>query len=98
MNRMRSNLTNVMGAVAGALAAWFLLDATTAWSAENTQRERPGVSQKNALPAAPVVAKAIVGPGQAEENLLRPRAWAVYGKGFERQESWFVCDNGTQQK
>ena len=50
------------------------------------------------LPATSVVAKSILVPGQAGETLLRPRVWAPFGKGFEHQESGFVCDNGNQIK
>ena len=62
----------------------------------NAPAGHPGPTHRKSLPATPVVAKAILGPGQAGETLLRPRAWVSFGKGFECQETWFVCDNGTQ--
>ncbi len=43
---------------------------------------------------SPVVAKTVLGPGQAKENLLRSDAWKPYEKGFEREDACFVCDNG----
>jgi hypothetical protein len=40
------------------------------------------------------IAKTVLGPGQAGENLLRADAWRPYEKGFDRQGAWLVCDNG----
>ena len=42
----------------------------------------------------PAIAKAVLGPGQAGENLLRTDAWKPYEKGFDRQSASFLCDNG----
>ena len=44
------------------------------------------------------MAKTVLGPGQAKENLLRSDAWKPYEKGFERQGAWFACDNGPDAK
>ena len=95
---MRSHLATVVSVAAGALAAWFLLDARAARSAEKPPPDVPGLTQSITPPAAPLVAKAILGSAQAGESLLDSRGWAAFGKGFERQETWFVCDNGAQTK
>ena len=75
-----------------------LLEASIARSGDKPQQNMPGLTQRKSLPATPVVAKAILGPSQAGETLLHPRAWVPFGKGFEYKETWFVCDNGTQAK
>ncbi len=95
---MRPHLTTVASVAAGVLAACLMLDARAARSAEKAPPEVPGLMQGKAPPAAPLVAKAILGTGQAGESLLGGRGWAAYGKGFERQENSFVCDNGAQAK
>ncbi|MGA2258887.1 MAG: hypothetical protein ABSG53_29820, partial [Thermoguttaceae bacterium] len=46
----------------------------------------------------PTIAKRVLGPAQAGENLLRPGAWNPYEKGFQREGDWFVCDNGTDAR
>ena len=53
---------------------------------------------RSAVAEPPIVAKRVLGAAQAKENLLRGDAWKPYEKGFEREESRFVCDNGTDGK
>ena len=83
---MRSPMATVVSVAAGALAVWFSLAVSPARSVEKPR------------PDTPVVAKAVLGTGQTGESLLRPRAWAPFGKGFEYQVARFVCDNGDQAK
>jgi hypothetical protein len=42
--------------------------------------------------------KAALDVKQAGENLLKPKAWARYEKGFERQGELVVCDNGADRE
>ena len=46
----------------------------------------------------PIIAKRVLGSGQAGENLLRPGDWRPYEKGFQREGDGFVCDNGTDAR
>ena len=45
-----------------------------------------------------MVAKRVLGGEQAKENLLRNDAWNPYEKGFDREGTSFVCDNGGNAK
>ncbi len=47
---------------------------------------------------SPFIAKTVLGPGPAGENLLRPAAWRPYEKGFEREDTSFVCGNANDPK
>jgi len=44
------------------------------------------------------VAKAVVGPNAAGENVLKADAWRAFEKGFRRDGGTFVCDNGADTK
>ncbi len=48
--------------------------------------------------AADNIAKTVLGPGPAGENLLNAQAWHADEKGFEQQDTSFVCDNGNDSK
>ncbi len=54
-------------------------------------QERSGVKADSA--AVPV--KKILAADDAGENLLDPKGWRPWQKGFERQEGFFVCDNAS---
>ncbi len=41
--------------------------------------------------------KEVIGLEAAADNLLQPKAWQPWEKGFEREGKLFVCDNGTRR-
>jgi hypothetical protein len=56
---------------------------------------RAGAQQGSQKPGCEgIVAKKLLAPGNADENLLEPNAWQGWQHGFERQGDIFVCDNG----
>ena len=68
-----------------------------------SHRHHPCALAKEDVAAEPpaaelVVAKRVLGPKQAGENLLRPGDWRPYEQGFQRQGDWFVCDNGADAR
>ena len=69
--------------------------ATAGRSPSRTCRDSPS---GNRCPQHPSWPRRSSDRGKQGKTLLRPSAWAPYGKGFERQETRFVCDNGAEAK
>ena len=63
------------------------------WQLAETRADPPPQTAAS-FTQGPKIAKTVLRPGQGGENLLRADAWQPYDKGFDRQGSWLVCDNG----
>lgn len=44
------------------------------------------------------IAKKVIGPGNAGDNLLDPTAWKGWHQGFAQDGDAFVCDNGSDSE
>jgi len=44
------------------------------------------------------VVKRVLKTDVAGENLLKPDGWRAWSLGFQRQDGWFVCDNGDDTR
>ena len=66
-------------------AALFVSETGVAQPPESPSESKPDVGKAPLGRAEPTVAKTVLKPGQANENLLRPDGGKPYEKGFERE-------------